>query len=84
MQCKAKWSTRSFSVRFTNLWFYYFNFYSVFSDAVRHSDTDEHILWFGMNYHVIGRIYTRDELSDAEFILEDDLSFSGDLASWDG
>ena len=31
-----------------------------------------------------GRIYTRDELFDAEFILEDDLSISDDLASWDG
>ena len=28
-----------------------------------------------------GRIYTRDELSDAEFILEDDLPISDDLAS---
>ena len=30
-----------------------------------------------------GRIYTRDELSDAEFILEDDLPISDDLASRD-
>ena len=29
----------------------------------------------------IGRIYTRGELSDAEFILEDDLSITDDLAS---
>ena len=33
---------------------------------------------------IIGRIYARDELSNAEFILEDDLSISDDLASWDG
>ena len=33
--------------------------------------------------HDIGRIYTRDELPDAEFILEDDLPISDDLASWD-
>ena len=32
----------------------------------------------------IGRIYTKDELSDAEFILEGDLFISDDLASWDG
>ena len=30
---------------------------------------------------LIGRIYTRDELSDTEFILEDDLPISDDLAS---
>ena len=30
---------------------------------------------------LIGRIYTRDELSDTEFILVDDLPISDDLAS---
>ena len=30
-----------------------------------------------------GRIYTRDELSDAEFLLQDDFPISDDLASWD-
>ena len=35
--------------------------------------------------HWIGLIqYNKDELSDAEFILEDNLYISGDLASWDG
>ena len=33
---------------------------------------------------MIGRIYSRDKLSDAEFILEDDLPISDDIASWDG
>ena len=32
----------------------------------------------------IDRIYTREELSDAEFILEGDLFISDDLASWEG
>ena len=32
---------------------------------------------------LIVRIYTRDEFSDAEFILKDDLPISDDLASWD-
>ena len=34
--------------------------------------------------HDNGRIYTRDELPDAEFTSEDDLSISSDLASWAG
>ena len=36
----------------------------------------------GRLYGEIGRIYTRDEVSNVEFILEDDLSLSDDLASW--
>ena len=39
--------------------------------------------WSSQFSKVIGRIYTRDELSDAEFILEDDLPIPDDLASRD-